>query len=448
MKSLQRNIFLFIILFLMSGKITTAQDMQVLDQVVAVVDNEVILLSQLRQQAFTYAMQYGINPQTQVTKFNELMKQVLDNLVVQKVLYIKALEDSVFVEDRVVENELEQRIQMLVQQYGSREKVREYFGAPIESIKRDFAEEARQGMMAKMVMGQREQLIKITRREVIQFYNTMKDSLPNLPESYHIANILLKIKPGEVAVKRARERIENILYKIKEEGADFAEMAREFSDDPGSAANGGELGFFERGEMVREFEEVAYQLKPGEISEIVRTDFGFHIIQLIERQGEKINCRHLLAAIEPTIDDERNCVAQIKEIYDNLKQGQKIDDTDQSVKPVTFEEMVEQYSDDLTSKENHGDLGWWEKDMIQPKEFAWVLADLEPGEISEPVKTKLGYHILKLLEKDEPRPLDIEKDWERIENFALQMKKQEELQKWIAKLKEKVYINVKEVTLN
>jgi len=428
------GIFVFILLFNPAARVQS-QESQVLDQVVAVVDNEIILLSELRQQALTFAAQYGINPQTQPQKFNELMSQVLDNLVVQKVLYVKALEDTLTVEDRVVNDELERNIDRLVQQFGSRDKIKEYYGMSIEKIKRNFAEDTRQGLMAKMVMGQKESTIKITRREVEDFFNTMKDSLPDLPESFHIANLLLKIKAGDVAKARAKERLEKIQEELNG-GADFKELAEKYSDDPVSAANGGELGFFQRGELVREFEEVAYLLKPGEISGIVETQFGFHLIQMIERQGEKINCRHILAALEPTIDDEKLVVTKIKEIHEKIAGG-----------AANFEEMVDLHSDDPTSKEAHGDLGWWEKDMLQLKEFKWALEGLKPGEISEPVKTQLGYHIIKLFEKQDSRPLDVKKDWDRIEAFALQMKKQNEIKKWVDKLKENLYINIRDVAL-
>lgn len=427
---------LIVIVFFQFFPALFAQEMQVLDQVVAVVDNEVILLSELRQQALSYAMQYGINPQTQPDKFNELMQQVLDNMVTQKILYVKGIEDSVIVEDRVVEDELERRIAMMVQQYGSREKVKENFGSSIEKIKRDFADEARQGIMAQMVMGQKEAQLKVTRREVEDFYRSMKDSLPDLPETFHIANLLLQIKPGEIAEKKARDRMNEMAAQLKS-GTDFAQLARDFSDDPASASQGGELGFFQRGELVKDFEEVAFQLKEGETSDVVKTSYGLHIIQLVERQGEKVNCRHILAALEPTLEDEKLIVEQIKEIHGKIKSGEN-----------SFEEMVGQYSEDVSSKENQGDLGWWEKEMIQPKEFKWVVESLQAGEVSEPVKTKLGYHILKLLAKNEPRPLDINQDWERIEAFALQIKKQRELKKWVEKLKSKVYINIKDVSIN
>ncbi len=406
------------------------------DWIVAVVDNEIILLSDLRNHTLQYAAQMGINPRENMQEFVKLMDQVLEQLIIQKVLYVKGIEDSVVVENRHVEDLLNQQVNQLVMQYGSREKVKEVMGAPIEKIKRDWEEIARQSLMAKMVREKREMNIQVNRREVIDFYKNNKDSLPDLPESLHIANLLIKIKPGEESKSKAKARIESIFEQIKN-GGDFQKMAREFSDDPGSAAAGGELGFFQRGELVKEFEEVAYQLQPGETSEIVESSHGYHIIQLIERQGDKINCRHILAKPEPTKEDELLTVNLIKEIYQKL-----------TTKQATFEDLVKQYSEDETSKENNGDLGWWEKDMVQLKEFRYVLKDLKPGDVSEPVKTQLGYHILKLIEIQESRPVDLTIDWDRVENFALQTKRQKEMKRWIDKLKENVYISKKEIVVS
>lgn len=406
------------------------------DWVVAVVDNEIILLSDLRSHTLQYAAQMGVNPRENMQEFVKLMEQVLEQLIIQKVLYVKGIEDSVVVENRHVEDLLNQQVNQLVMQYGSREKVKEIMGSPIEKIKRDWEEIARQSLMAKMVREKKEMNIQVNRREVIDFYKNNKDSLPDLPESLHIANLLVKIKAGEESKSKAKARIESIYEQIKN-GADFQKIAREYSDDPGSAAAGGELGFFQRGELVKEFEEVAYQLQPGELSEIVESSHGYHIIQLIERQGDKINCRHILAKPEPTKEDELLTVNLIKEIHQKL-----------ITKQATFEELVKQYSEDETSKDNNGDLGWWEKNMVQLKEFRYVLKDLKAGEVSEPVKTQLGYHILKLIEVQASRPVDLTLDWDRIENFALQTKRQREMKRWVDKLKENVYISKKEIIVS
>jgi len=427
-------LFLVGMLVLLNLKLL-AQEKQVLDKIVAVVDDDVILLSELQQHAIKFAVQFKINPDKEPEKFNELLNQVLENLMIQKILYVKAIEDTVKISDEHVEKEIESRINYYIQELGSREKVEEYFNTSISKIKRTLREEVRQALMAEQVRASKLQGIKISRREVEELYYSMKDSLPTLKEEVHISNLLLQIKPGDVARQNAMKRMEAIKDTLQK-GADFASLARTVSDDPGSASSGGELGFFQRGQLVKEFEEVAFSLKPGEISDIVETEFGFHIIQLIERRGEKINCRHILVSLVATKDDEKRVATKILEIYESLKSDS-----------VLFEDLVKQYSDDTESKDEGGDLGWFPVDEFQIKEFKTAVKKLKPGEISEPFKTKFGYHILKLIDRREERELSIDKDWEKIENWALSIKQQKEFLRWIEELKKDIYIQIKDNNL-
>lgn len=435
MNKLKYIILILLVILISLNLRILAQEKQVLDKVVAVVDDDIILLSELQQNAIKLAFQFKINPEKEPEKFNDLLKQILENLIIQKILYVKAIEDTVKVADEQVEKEIETRINYYIQELGSREKVEEYFGTTISKIKRTLREEVRQALMAEQVRAVKLQAIRISRREVEELYHSMKDSLPSLKEEIHIANLLIQIKPGEEARQNAMKRIKAIQTKLKE-GEDFVELARTVSDDPGSASSGGELGFFQRGQLVREFEEVAFFLNPGEVSDIVETQFGFHIIQLIERRGEKINCRHILVSLVATEKDEQRVAKQIVKIYENIKSDS-----------VLFEDMVKQYSDDTESKDKGGDLGWFPVDELQLKEFKTAVKDLKPGEFSYPFKTKFGYHILKLLDRQEERVLSIDKDWERIENWALNLKQQKEFLKWIDELKKDIHINIKDINL-
>ncbi|MBN1352054.1 peptidylprolyl isomerase [candidate division KSB1 bacterium] len=404
-----------------------------LDRIVAVVDDDIILLSELQQQAYKLAFEFKVDVQRDPEKFNELMKQVLDNLIIQKILFVKAKEDTIVADDNHVESEIESRINYFTRELGSPEKVEEYFGSPISKIKRTLREEIRQGLMAQQVRDQKIRDIKISRREVLELYRSMGDSLPTIKEQVHIANLMVKVKPGEEARQVALRRI-TAIQKTLQDSADFKELASQVSDDPGSAAAGGELGFFNRGQLVKEFEEVAFGLKPGETSDIVESPFGFHIIQPIERRGEKINCRHILVSLVPTEEDEKQTVELIKQIYDKIASDS-----------VSFETMVEKYSDDIESKDKAGDLGWFPEDDLQIKEFQTALKDLKPGEISYPFKTKYGYHILKLLDRQQPRELSLDEDWEQIERWALNLKQQKEFLAWVEELKEDIYIRVDKI---
>ena len=411
--------------------ITQSFAQQVVDKVVAVVEDEIILQSELAQYALNLAFQMRIDPRREPDKFEQLQEQTLQNLINQKILLAKAEEDSIIVEERQVDTVLEEQISRMIQQVGSEEKLKEQLGMSISKLKRNFREDVRKNLMVEQLQQTKFSKIKISRREIEEFYLTMKDSLPELKETVDISHILINVKAGDVSEQKAREKVTDLLQQVKS-GADFADLCRKNSEDPGSAARGGEIGFMERGDFVPEFEEVAFLLEPGEISDIVKSRFGFHIIECLERKGDKINVRHLLIRLEPTDADEEDTQRKIKDIRALL------DDPEND-----FKTIAEQYSDDETSREQGGHLGLFEVENLQEQEFKTVIDNLEPGKISQPFKTKFGWHILKLNSKQEPRPISLEKDWERIEAFALNMKRQKEFQNWLEEIKKDVYVEIK-----
>jgi len=404
---------------------------QVIDKVVAVVEDEIILQSELTQYALNLAFQMRIDPRREAEKFEQLQQQTLQNLINQKILLAKAEEDSIIVEERKVDTVLEEQINRMIQQVGSEEKLQEQLGMSISKLKRNFREDVRKNLMVEQLQQTKFNKIKITRREVEEFYHSMKDSLPELKETVDISHILTNVKAGDVSEQKAREKITALLQQVKS-GADFADLCRKYSEDPGSAARGGEIGFMERGDFVPEFEEVAFLLEPGQISEIVKSRFGFHIIECLERKGDKINVRHLLIRLEPTDVDEEDTEKKARDIRALL------DNTEND-----FETIAKQYSDDETTRQQGGHLGLFEVENLQEQEFRSVIDTLTPGEISQPFKTKFGWHILKLNSKQEPRPISLDKDWERIEAYALNMKRQRYFQNWLEEIKKDVYVDIK-----
>lgn len=217
-----------------------------------------------------------------------------------------------------------------------------------------------------------------------------------------------------------------------QDGADFGELAKQYSEDPGTAARGGDLGFVNRGDFVKEFEEVAFGLNEGEYSDIVQTQFGFHIIQLLEKKGEKIHARHILVQLKPTQKDEQLVIDKLNGIRDSLISGE-----------ATFDEMALKYSDDPNVKEDKGHLGKYRTDSFQIKAFETVCDTLSPGEISHPFRTEFGYHIVKLNGREEERKVSLKKDWQQIEELALQFKKEHEFKKWLASLREEIPVEIK-----
>lgn len=419
-----------IVIIITLANIVFAQ--QVLDKIVAIVDDDIILQSELLQYSLNLAFQMKIDPRYENEKFEQLQKEVLENMINQKILLAKAEEDTIEANEREVDNVLNNQIDRMIEQLGSEEKLEEYMNASIKKIRRDFRKEVEDNLKVETLKNQKMRQIQISRREVEEFYKTMKDSLPDLKETVDISHILVNIKPGGDAKEKALKRIEEIAQKLKS-GEDFSQLAKEYSEDPGSKNRGGELGFFQRGEFVREFEEVAFNLKPGETSDIVLSEHGFHIIQLIERRGEKINVRHILIRLGITEDDIRETGQKLLEIREALN------DTSNH-----FEDFAKKYSDDVTTKDQGGHLGQFAVEELQEQEFKKVIKNLEVGEISQPFKTRFGWHILRLNDRQEARKLTIENDWENIEKWALSLKHQKELENWLKELRNDTFVDIKE----
>lgn len=415
-------------IFIVSG---SGAAQQVLDKVVAVVGDDVILQSELMQYSLNLAFQLQLDPRKNPDRFEQLQQETLQNLINQKILLEKAKEDTVEVDERQVDTALEEQINRMIQQLGSEKKLEEQLNMSISKIKRTFREDVRKNLMVDKLQQTKVSTIKITRREIEEFYNTMKDSLPELKETVDLSHILLEIKAGSESERVAREKIDALLQRVKQ-GEKFEDLCRQYSEDPGNKDRGGEIGFMQRGDFVPEFEEVAFLLEPGEISDIVKTRFGFHIIQCIDRKGDKINVRHLLIRLEANAGDETATEGEIKKIRAMLDEP-----------GANFEELVKQFSNDETTKEQGGHIGKFEVENLQEREFIAAIQQLNPGEISQPFKTRFGWHILKLNERQEPRKLSIQKDWDKIELWALNIKRQKEFQKWLEEVKKDVYVDIK-----
>ncbi len=422
-----RSVLMVLLLF----RLASAQD--VLDRIVAIIDDNIILQSELDQFAIQFALQNGLDPRKDPERFKELREKVLEQLVVQKVLLVKAKEDSVEIDQTRVDKMLEQQINTMIDRLGSPDKLEEYFGTSLRRIRRNLRKEIEERALVETLQNLKFAQIPISRREVIEFYNTMKDSLPELPARVHISHILMSVEPSPEAKAQALKKIKEAQKKLQE-GMDFDEVARLYSDDPGSASRGGDLGFTQRGEFVRPFEEVAFNLEPGEISDIVETQFGYHIIQLLDRRGEKIHARHILAAVPMTEDDERRTVQFMDSLRTAILEGK-----------ITFAEAAKKYSKDETTREKGGDLGWFEMQQLQVEEFRQAVENLQPGEISHPIKTQFGYHLILLNDRKPARKLSLEKDWDRIAEFARMRKRNLEFQKWVDEIKKDLYIKINKI---
>lgn len=420
----------FIILMLIVG-ISNIFAQQLVESIAAIVDKEIILRSEVEQFTQNYILQNRLKIRPGSEEYNQLRKKMLEGLIEQKLLLAKAEADTVKVDDQMLDQRVEERIKYMVEQVGSQDKLEEIFGSSISQIRKDTRKLIKEQMLVEQVRAMRFRDVKVSRREVEEFYKMYKDSLPTRPATVDISHILKVIKPSEEAQLKAYRKAEMVLQKLKD-GEDFAKLAKLYSEDPASAKRGGDLGFTQRGDLVPEYEAVAFNLKDGEISDIVQTQFGFHIIQLIERRGERIHTRHILIQVKPTEEDEKRIVEQLKEIRQKILDG------------ADFSEMALKHSDDENVTKDKGHLGVFELDKLQIPQFRQVLANMKPGEISEPFKTDYGYHIVKLNAREEAHKLTLENDWEQIEQMALNFKMQKEYQKWLAQLRKEIFVKINE----
>ncbi len=396
---------------------------QTLDRIVAAVDNDLILESELNAQVQFYALNNKVDPATP-----GLRAQVLQSMINEKLVIAKAVEDSVTVTDEEVQQQMDAVIQQRVQQYGSEARLEEMYGMPLSRIKREFREDLRKNLLAQKLQQQHLGNTTVGRFEVEDFYRTYKDSLPRVPEECDLSEIGIAPKPDEQARAATHAKLKAILDSVKN-GADFATMAKRYSQDPGSAAQGGDLGFVRRGMFVKEFETAVFAMADSQISDIVETEHGLHIIQLVERRGDAVHARHILLRIERSKAGDDATVSLLDSLRARALAGE------------SFAELARKYSE-LRDNTIGGNIGTAEIDQVNPA-FRPAIDTLKEGDISRPVKvpenTGYKYYIVWLRKRTPSHPMSLEQDYHKVEAIALNFKRTKDYQSWMEELKNEFY---------
>lgn len=402
---------------------------QTLDRIVALVDRDVILESELNAQIQFFVLNNKVDAKTP-----GLRDQVLQSMINEKLIVAKAIEDSVVVSDEEVQQQLDQVIQQRIQQMGSEARLEEMYGMPLSRIKREFREEMRKNLLAQNLQRQRFGNTQIGRFEVEEFYRTYRDSLPKVQEQVEIAHILLKPKVSDEAKLATKRKLQTILDSIKA-GGDFAAFAKRYSQDPGSAPQGGDLGLVRRGLFVKEFETAVFALAEKEISGIVETQYGFHIVQLIERRGDAVHARHILLRVERTKDADSLVIAQLDSLRNRALAGE------------SFSDLAKKYSEDKESNFSGGTVGTIETEQLTKSWYPTVVA-LAPGEISKPERLQIdnstyGFHIVLLKRRIPAHATTLEQDYHNVEAIALNYKRTKDYQNWLQELRQKIYWQIR-----
>jgi peptidyl-prolyl cis-trans isomerase SurA len=401
---------------------------QVIDRIVAVVENDLILDSELSAQIQFYAYSNRIDPKTA-----GLREKVLETMINEKLVVAKAIEDSITVTDQEVQQQLETVIQQRIAQAGSEARLEELWGMPLNRIKREFRDEMRKNILAQKLQQQRFGSSTIGRYEVEEFYRTYRDSLPRVSEEVDIAHIFLKPKASDAARATARATILALTDSLRK-GADFGDLARRHSQDAGTAPLGGELGLVRRGQFVKEFETAVFALEPNQLSAPVETDRGIHLIQLLERRGDAVRARHIMLRIERDPAGDSATVVRLDSIRTAVLGG------------ANFAEMAKKYSEDAESNLIGGSMGTLDLEQMDKSWYATV-SPMKEGEISRPAKLEIGnvygYHIVWVKKRTPPHAMSLEQDYRRLEQFALNNKRAKEYQTWMAELRKSIYWEIR-----
>jgi peptidyl-prolyl cis-trans isomerase SurA len=399
------------------------QAQELIDGVAAIVGENVILKSEVDQFARLNASQLRIDPTKDTEAYLELLKRSLSALIDENILLEQAKIETIEVKDRDVENTLNQQIENMISQAGSKEAAEQILGSSITKIKRDYRSVIKNRLIVEKLRTEKFQKTTVSRREINKFYETYKDSLPEIPPTLDFSHILFVIKPGLPEEANAIRLGDSLLTAIKS-GADFSELAKSHSDDLASAVYGGDLGYIKRGGFIKEFEEVAFSLQPNEISTLVKTDFGYHIIQMIDRKGENINVRHIL--IKPKVSEQNTLKTKAfaDSVYNLINNG------------LDFDSAAVYYSDDPDVKITKGRIRRIPKNQIQQPEFITVLDSLKYGQLSSVFQSSLGFHILRL-------NAIYDDTWITLEQWALEYKKNQLYREWVDELRSQFFIDIK-----
>lgn len=418
------KLFLSSLLVLLAS-ISSAQNKKVVaDKIVGVVGDRIILKSDI-DNSIEDAKRQGqeIPADAQCV----IMQQAL----IRKALVLQAEKDSVPVGDDEIEQELEQRIRYFIQQYGGKDKLEEISGRTIYQIKEEFRTPVKEQKLADAMRAKIVENVKITPTEVKAYYESIpKDSLPYFESELEIGQIVVYPKPNRELEKYAQDQLAEYKKQVENGSRQFETLAKLYSDDPGTKDNGGYFEFNRNDRNIdKNFVLQAYKLKEGQISPVFKSQFGYHIIQMVSRNGDDMAVRHILKVPAVTQDEINEATMKLDSVRSKIVAG-----------VLDFGEAVGKYSEDDNSKFTAGrvrgrdgssfvTIDQLDKDMVQ------MLDKIKPGEISQPTlykdeRDKQGIRIVYLISKTEPHRMNLKDDYNRVAQSALEEKKSNVMVKW------------------
>lgn len=397
-----------------------------LDRIIAIVGEDVVMKSDIDGQIASlaqYDRKLDLNDKS-------LRKQILDGLIDQLLMVYKAKNDSIIVSDDEVNQRMELHLQTEVRRFGSERRVEQVYGMSIPRIKNEIKEKIRQSLLVQNLLAVKFSDIKVSQKEVQDFYRDKGDSIPEMPASYELYHIVKNVKSDDDTKKSAFEfavKLRDSLLK----GSDFAHFAKNYSGDPGTAQDGGELGWFERGKLFPEFEKAAFKLAVNEISLPIETPFGFHIIQTLDKRADAVKTRHILIKFAQSNEDKKRAIDFLNDLKNQVENGSD------------FEELAKLHSDDKDSRGFGGFLGKLPYEDL-PDKLKTLVSTLPDGGVSEPMlyvsdPANESYHIIFKKKFHTVHKANLQDDYAEIETFAVEYKKRQLYADFLKKLRKEMH---------
>jgi peptidyl-prolyl cis-trans isomerase SurA len=394
---------------------------EALDRVVAIVGGEAVFASDVEAQRQLLRQQF---PQLQLPD-SVLWQRALEALVDEKLMLLQAQEDSIVVSDDEVMQRLEFQLQLLVQQFGSERRVEQLYGMPLEQIRREYREEVRKRLLVEKLQQRRFGNVECSAREVEQFFQQYRDSLPPVPAQVELAHLVRYVRPDSLQRSRTLElalRLRDSLLK----GADFAELARRYSGDAASAAHGGELGWIERGKLLPEYERAAFGLQIGELSAPVETPMGYYLIQVLDRRQDAVRVRHILLRMQ---GDAERVRAELEQLRQRVLAGEP------------FDSLALRYSEEEDTRGVGGSLGLVALETL-PGELRTLVESLPDGGVSAPVPyladpTRPALQLVYRKRLIPEHPAQLPEDFAILQRMCRQWKREQLYRQWIGQLRQR-----------
>lgn len=436
---MKQNTFLkttiFTLSFLFAGGGLFAQD-RVVDQIVAIVGGNIVLKSDIEKMYMDQQAQG-------VTSDGDMKCEILENFLIDKLLIAEAEMDTLIdVTDSQVNQQMDAQLQMYVAHFGSEKAVENFFKKPIADIRAEMRQVIRDQLMSSQMQNKIVQDVTVTPSEVRQFYRTLpEEEIPTIPTQYEYAQITLRPEISLEEDNRVKAELRELKRRI-EEGTSFAAMAVMYSEGP-SANSGGEIGFQGRAQLDPEYAAAAFNLRGNRISNVVKSQFGYHIIQLIDRRGDRVNTRHILMTPKISIEAKEQALNRLDSLANLIRRGE-----------ISFADAAARFSNDKNTR-NNGGLA------INPNSLSSrftveeldgniskVLSTMRIGEISDPFESidpesrQPTFKFVKLIDKIDSHKANLQNDYQKLADLFLAQKRQKVLEKWISDKQAQTYIRI------